>query len=143
LIFGVALGNVLQGVPFRFDANMHIFYAGSFFGLLNPFALLCGLVSVAMLTMHGSAWLQLKTQGPVADRARSYGSVAALATAVLYALAGVLLWTQIDGYRITSVIDHVGPSNPLRPPSSVWPGHWAPGWGCVCGARYSRCCAAP
>ena len=79
LIFGVAIGNVLQGVPFRFDADMRIFYDGSFFGLLNPFALLCGLVSVAMLVMHGSAWLQLKTQGPVAERARAYGSVAALA----------------------------------------------------------------
>jgi cytochrome d ubiquinol oxidase subunit II len=113
LIFGVAMGNVLQGVPFRFGADMHIFYDGSFFGLLNPFALLCGLVSVAMLAMHGAAWLQLKTQGPVADRARAYGSVAALATVLLYALAGVLLWRFVDGYRVTSVLPPDGPSNPL------------------------------
>lgn len=124
LIFGVALGNVLQGVPFRVDADMHIFYEGSFFGLLNPFPLLCGLVSVSMLTMHGSAWLQLKTQGPVADRARSYGSAAALATVALYALAGVLLWTHIDGYRITSVIDHAGPSNPLLKTVEAQAGGW-------------------
>ena len=71
LIFGVALGNVLQGVPFRLESDMQIFYDGSFFGLLNPFALLCGLVSVAMLVMHGSAWLRLKTDGAVAERARS------------------------------------------------------------------------
>lgn len=113
LIFGVALGNVLQGVPFRLSSDMHIFYEGSFFGLLNPFALLCGLVSVAMLVMHGAAWLQLKTQGAIADRVRSYGSVAALATVLLYACAGVLLWAYIDGYRITSTIDPLGPSNPL------------------------------
>ncbi len=113
LIFGVALGNVLQGVPFRLDGEMHIFYDGSFFGLLNPFAVLCGLVSVAMLIMHGAAWLQLKTEGVIAERVRRYGSIAALATFVLYAFAGVLLWAYIDGYRITSVINPIGPSNPL------------------------------
>lgn len=113
LIFGVALGNVLQGVPFRLSSDMHIFYDGSFFGLLNPFAVLCGLVSVAMLIMHGAAWLQLKTEGAIADRVRTYGSLAALATFVLYAFAGVLLWAYIDGYRITSVINPIGPSNPL------------------------------
>ncbi len=74
LIFGVAIGNVLQGVPFRLNSDLRIFYEGSFFGLLNPFALLCGLLSVAMLVMHGSAWLVLKTSGPVAERARRYGS---------------------------------------------------------------------
>lgn len=124
LIFGVALGNVLQGVPFRLAPDMHIFYDGTFFGLLNPFALLCGLVSVAMLVMHGSAWLQLKTEGAIADRARCYGSVAALVTFVLYALAGVLLWTYIDGYRITSAINPVGPSNPLLKTVAGYPGGW-------------------
>ena len=63
LIFGVAIGNVLQGVPFRFNSDLRIFYEGTFFGLLNPFALLCGLLSLAMLVMHGSAWLMLKTSG--------------------------------------------------------------------------------
>lgn len=124
LIFGVALGNVLQGVPFRLSPDMHIFYDGSFFGLLNPFALLCGLVSVAMLVMHGAAWLQLKTQGAVADRVRCYGSIAAILTLVLYALAGVLLWKYIDGYRITSTIHPVGPSNPLLKTVEGHAGAW-------------------
>ncbi|MBA8881900.1 cytochrome d ubiquinol oxidase subunit II [Phyllobacterium myrsinacearum] len=113
LIFGVALGNVLQGVPFRFDGDLRIFYEGSFFGLLNPFALLCGLLSVSMLVMHGSAWLQLKATGVVAERARRFGSLAAPLTILLFAFAGLLLWTMIGGYRITSVINPVGPSNPL------------------------------
>ncbi|MGO4438742.1 cytochrome d ubiquinol oxidase subunit II [Rhizobium sp. RAF56] len=113
LIFGVAVGNVLQGVPFRFSDDMHIFYEGSFFGLLNPYALLCGLLSVAMLVMHGAAWLQLKATGPVADRARSYGSRAALAVIVLFALGGLFLWAAVEGYRITSEIITMGPSNPL------------------------------
>lgn len=113
LIFGVAMGNVLQGVPFRIQPDMQIFYEGGFFGLLNPFALLCGLVSVAMLVMHGAAWLVLKTDGLVASRARTWGIRAALATVVLYAVAGVLLWNVVDGYRITSELVTTGPSNPL------------------------------
>lgn len=113
LIFGVAMGNVLQGVPFRIQPDMQIFYEGGFFGLLNPFALLCGLVSVAMLVMHGAAWLVLKTDGLVASRARNWGIRAALATVVLYAVAGVLLWKVVDGYRISSELVTTGPSNPL------------------------------
>ena len=124
LIFGVALGNVLQGVPFRLASDMRIFYDGGFFGLLNPFALLCGLLSVAMLAMHGAGWLQLKAQGVVADRARLYGSVAAAATIVLYAAAGVWLWMSVRGYVVTSTIDPVGPSNPLRKTVEVQAGAW-------------------
>ena len=124
LIFGVAMGNVLQGVPFRFSDDMHIFYEGSFFGLLNPFALLAGLVSVAMLVMHGATWLQVKTEGLVAERARTFGSVAAIATVVLYAAAGVALWAMVDGYRITSAISVAGPSNPMFKTAEVAAGAW-------------------
>ena len=124
LIFGVAIGNVLQGVPFRFSDDMHIFYEGSFFGLLNPFALLAGLVSVAMLVMHGATWLQVKTEGLVAERARTFGSVAAIASVVLYAVAGVALWTVVDGYRITSAISVAGPSNPMFKTAEVAAGAW-------------------
>jgi cytochrome d ubiquinol oxidase subunit II len=70
-------------------------------------------LSVAMLTMHGASWLQLKASGPVAVRARSYGSIAALAVIVLFALGGIFLWFGVDGYRITSNISTIGPSNPL------------------------------
>ncbi|MGJ7579518.1 cytochrome d ubiquinol oxidase subunit II [Variovorax sp. RHLX14] len=124
LIFGVAIGNVLQGVPFRFSEDMHIFYDGTFFGLLNPFALLCGLVSVTMLAMHGATWLQLKTDGPVAARARAIGSVAAVLTLVLYAVAGLALWMWIDGYRVTSALSTTGPSNPMLKTAEVAPGAW-------------------
>lgn len=113
LIFGVAIGNVLQGVPFHFTDDMRMVYEGSFFGLLNPFAVLCGLVSVAMLVMHGGAWLALKTDGAVADRSRRCATWAGVATIVLYALAGVLLWTLVSGYQLTSAPVTDGPSNPL------------------------------
>lgn len=124
LIFGVAVGNVLQGVPFRFDDHLRIFYEGSFFGLLNPFALLCGLLSVAMLVMHGGAWLALKTEGPVAARARTYGSIAAVATILLFALGGAALWLFVEGYRITSMVVPAGPSNPLLKTVAREAGAW-------------------
>ena len=113
LVFGVAVGNALEGVPFRFDDTMRMIYAGGFFALLNPFALLCGLVSVAMLLAHGGAWLALKTEGEIAARARHIGAAAALAAIILFGLAG--LWTAfgIEGYRIVGALAHDGPSNPL------------------------------
>src|SRR5512139_2651557 len=70
LIFGVAFGNLLQGVPFSFDNDMRIFYTGSFWALLNPFALLAGLLSLAMLIMHGAVFLQLKTEGEINQRCK-------------------------------------------------------------------------
>lgn len=124
LIFGVAVGNVLQGVPFHFNRDLQIFYEGSFFGLLNPFALLCGVLSVSMLCMHGASWLVLKTNDEIAARARRYGSVAALLTVLLYALAGLLVWGWISGFKITSEIIVDGPSNPLFKTVEVDHGAW-------------------
>ncbi|MBB3315966.1 cytochrome d ubiquinol oxidase subunit II [Rhizobium sp. BK181] len=129
LIFGVAVGNVLQGVPFRFDpADMRIFYEGSFFGLLNPYALLCGLLSVSMLVLHGASWLVLKTTGPVAERARTYGSFASLAVIGLFALGGIFLAIGVNGYNITSEINPGGPSNPLFK-TATHDGSWLANYG--------------
>lgn len=124
LIFGVAVGNVLLGVPFRLGDDQRIFYEGSFFGLLNPFALLCGILSVSMLAMHGASWLIIKTSGIIQQRARIYGYITAAATLVLYVLAGIVSWFWISGYRITSEIITNGPSNPLQKTVEVDPGAW-------------------
>lgn len=114
LIFGVAVGNALQGVPFHFTPDLRPIYEGNLFGLLNPLALYCGLVSLAMLTMHGAAWLAFKADGPVEERALSIGSVMAVVTALLFAGGGVLVWSGLlGGYRVTSPIVWDGPSNPL------------------------------
>ncbi|HVC61052.1 MAG TPA: cytochrome d ubiquinol oxidase subunit II [Acetobacteraceae bacterium] len=112
LVFGVAFGNVLQGVPFRFDDTLRMTYAGTLLGLFNPFALLCGLVSVAMLTMHGAAWLACKTEGVVRGRAQRAGTIAALALAVLFILGG--FWViALNGYVVQSFAGVDAPSNPL------------------------------
>lgn len=124
LIFGVAFGNLFLGVPFSLDDTLKSSYDGGFFGLLMPFALLSGLVSVAMLLNHGSSWLQLKTDGELHRRARAVSVVLSVATAVLFALAGLYLAFGVDGYVITSVVDTQATSNPLTKTVEVVPGAW-------------------
>ena len=124
LIFGVAVGNVLLGAPFSVDDMLRPAYHGSFFGLLMPFALLCGLVSVSMLVAHGASMLTLKTRGPIFERARAYGRIASLLTIVLFALAGVWVAYALPGYVVTSVQDTLRPSNPLGKTVEVQTGAW-------------------
>jgi cytochrome d ubiquinol oxidase subunit II len=114
LIFGVAVGNTLEGVPFHFTDDLRPIYEGTLLGLLNPLALYCGLVSLSMLVMHGAAWLTFKADGAVADRAVAIGSKAAVIAALLFAGGGVLIWFGLlGGYEVTSPIVWDGPSNPL------------------------------
>jgi cytochrome bd ubiquinol oxidase subunit II len=113
LIFGVAVGNALQGVPFLLDPSLRMTYEGGLLGLLNPFALLCGLVSCAMLVMHGGAYLALKAGPPVADRAASYARFAAMLLLALFVVCGIYVGVGVEGYVITSTLAHDGPSNPL------------------------------
>ncbi len=125
LVFGVAFGNLLQGVPFRIDSDMRILYeGGGLLELLNPFGLLCGLVSVGMLTTHGAVYLTVKADGPVKERAAAYVRIGALVTVALFIVAG--LWTAfgINGYVITSAIVVDGPSNPLLKTVAQVRGHW-------------------
>ncbi len=114
LIFGIAIGNVLQGVPFQFDLDLQINYTGYLLDLFNPFALLCGMASAALLTMHGGFYVALKTEAEVQTRARYYAHYAALAYLILYAIAGAYLAQKLDGYVLISDVAHNGPSNPLH-----------------------------
>lgn len=123
LVFGVAFGNLFVGVPFGFDADLRVHSDITLWSLLNPFALLVGAVSLAMIVLHGAAWLNFKTTGPVAERARRAMPYAAAAYAALFALAGFWL-LDLDGMRITSTIDPNGPSNPLLKTVAKVPGAW-------------------
>lgn len=112
LVFGVAFGNVLQGVPFRFDDTLRMIYTGNLFGLFNPFALLCGLVSVAMITMHGATWLACKTRDAIQARAGRAATICGVILVVLLVIGGV--WAaQLDGYVVQSFAGPNAPSNPL------------------------------
>ncbi|MGE0111272.1 cytochrome d ubiquinol oxidase subunit II [Aquabacterium sp.] len=112
VIFGVAFGNLLQGVPFGFDSYLISTYTGSFWQLLNPFALLAGVVSSAMITMHGGAYLAHRTEGVIQARAIKCATWAAVVMVLGFVGAGI--WLQgIDGYRITSVVDPSALPNPM------------------------------
>lgn len=129
LVFGVAFGNLLLGVPFGFDAEMRLDYTGTFLGLLNPFGVLAGLVSVAMLATHGAAFLAVKADGMVAERASKIVPRAGLITAVLFVLAGIWIAFGIDGYAIAGAINHAGPSNPLAKSVARAAGAWMRNYG--------------
>jgi cytochrome d ubiquinol oxidase subunit II len=85
LLYGVAIGNVARGVPV--DASME--FAGNFFTLLNPYALLIGLLGLAVFVTHGALYLTLKTEGVLAERAGLWAQRAWLASVVLYGLATI------------------------------------------------------
>lgn len=113
LIFGVAFGNLFQGVPFSFDDHLVSTYSGSFWALLNPFALLCGVVSTAMITFHGAIYLAHRTQGEIQWRAlRAAGFFGGLLV-LAFAAAGVWLWMAIPGYVIQSAVDGAALPDPL------------------------------
>ncbi|MFC0309235.1 cytochrome d ubiquinol oxidase subunit II [Gallibacterium trehalosifermentans] len=123
LVFGVAFGNLLQGVPFEFTSIVQVKYTGTFFELLNPFALLCGVLSLAMLTTQGAAWLQMKTTADLRNRARVISQVGAIVTLVTFVLAGVWLLFK-DGFVVTSVVDHNAPTSPFGKEVAVQTGAW-------------------
>ncbi|RJO67529.1 MAG: cytochrome d ubiquinol oxidase subunit II [Myxococcales bacterium] len=91
LLFGVALGNILRGLPL----NAHGDYTGGFFGLLNPYSLLIGLVGFAMLAVQGALWIALKTENSLQARAFGWAKVSWIGFAALF-VAGTIasLFTQ-------------------------------------------------
>ena len=123
MIFGVAFGNLLQGVPFTFDDTLRAAYTGSFWALLNPFALLCGLVSSAMITFQGATFLMLRTETEVRERARHAAWLSGLTTAALFIVAGVWV-SRIAGYSIVSGAAAGADSNPLAKVVVTETGAW-------------------
>jgi cytochrome d ubiquinol oxidase subunit II len=124
LVFGVAFGNLFQGVPFHYDDTLRPFYTGSFWALLNPFALLVGIVSLSMLMLHGALYTQLRTEGEIADRAAQAARAAGGVFMIAFALAGLWLWVGIDGYRLVSIPAHDSVLTPLMKTVEKAPGGW-------------------
>jgi cytochrome d ubiquinol oxidase subunit II len=112
LVFGVAFGNLFLGVPFRLDEGMRSFYSGSFWALLNPFALLCGVVSLSLLTLQGATFLTHRTEGALQARARKTAAFLAVLLLAAFSAAGVWV-SRLDGYVIASIPDVAGALNPL------------------------------
>ena len=129
VIFGVAMGNLLRGVPFSFDEDLRATYAFGLVDLLNPFSLFCGLVSVAMLTTHGAAYLALKTDGSLAARARSITRWAGLAWFGLFSLAGIWLWKSDYGMSISAGAIPGAAPDPLAKTAMLTSGAWLLNYG--------------
>ncbi len=124
LIFGVAFGNLLQGVPFYFENTLVSHYTGSFWQLLNPFALLCGVVSTAMITMHGAIYLAHRTEGDIQRRARTAALLFGLVMLAGFTAAGIWIALGDFGYAITSVVDTGAQPDPLAKTVVRQPGAW-------------------
>jgi cytochrome bd ubiquinol oxidase subunit II len=124
LVFGVAFGNLLLGVPFHLDELLRAYYTGSFFGLLNPFSILAGVVSFALLTMHGGIWLQMRTAGEISERVKGYIQWAGIVAMAAFALAGIWLVVGIDGYSITAQPALDALPNPLAKTVEIGSNAW-------------------
>ncbi len=129
VIFGVAFGNLFQGVPFHFDDNLVPYYTGTFWGLLNPFALLCGIVSSAMITFHGAIYLMHRTEGGIYGRAKFAALLAGAVMLVGFSAAGLWLWADVPGYAISSAVDPSALPNPLGKAVVREPGAWLANYG--------------
>jgi cytochrome d ubiquinol oxidase subunit II len=124
LLFGVAMGNVIEGVPFHFDDNLRMYYTGSLLELLNPFAILAGLISLTMLILHGGAYLAIKTEQDIQKRARLYAQIAGILFIVLFAVAGFWVSKHLSGYVLNTLDITNSPSNPLQKTVSIAIGAW-------------------
>jgi cytochrome d ubiquinol oxidase subunit II len=90
VLWGVAFGNILRGVPIDADKE----YAGGFFNLLNAYSLLGGAMTLLLFLTHGAIFVSLKTDGRIRGAARALALRVGSAAAV--AAVGFLLWTQLD-----------------------------------------------
>ena len=93
LLFGVAISNLLRGLPI----NSEMQYVGSFFDLLNPYALISGVASTIIFALHGALFISLKVEGPLVDRAlaaaRRLWPLAVVAGAIAVGLG--YFWTDM------------------------------------------------
>jgi cytochrome bd ubiquinol oxidase subunit II len=124
LLFGVAFGNLFLGLPFHFDELQRPVFTGGFFGLLHPYALLAGVVSLSMLVMHGSAYAALKVGEPMSVRAAAVGRFAAVLFAISFIAAGAWVAVGLDGHRIVSGANALAPANPLMKSVATARGAW-------------------
>jgi cytochrome d ubiquinol oxidase subunit II len=123
LVFGVAFGNLFQGVPFIVDDTMRSFYSGSFWALLNPFALLCGVVSLSLLALQGATFVAHRTDGALQQRAKDVGQILVFVLMGSFSLAGVFI-VGMDGYTVSAMGDVNQTLNPLMKEVTRTPGGW-------------------
>ncbi len=123
-IFGVALGNCFLGFPFYFDPHTYReFYTGNFWQLLSPYALLSGAVSVVMVLMHGSVFLQRRTEGHLRKLAFKVHLICAILLLIGFTASGLLLMLHTIGYKLISSAA-IPTQEPLQNVVQTGPGFW-------------------
>ncbi|MCE2716294.1 MAG: cytochrome d ubiquinol oxidase subunit II [Pseudomonadota bacterium] len=103
LLFGVAVGNAILGLPFTFDDHLMLSTQSVFFSLLNPFTLVTGLVSLTMLIAHGAAYIRLKIDHPIAQKAHVAQKLFSFLSLVSFVAAGLILNNTCFGFTIESM----------------------------------------
>ncbi|MFT9048761.1 cytochrome d ubiquinol oxidase subunit II [Gluconobacter cerinus] len=124
-VYGAAFGNILEGVGYHFTWTGQYIQDESFLSyLINPFAILCGLMSVALSVQQGGAMLMLRLENPIYGRARAYGSVGGFVAAALFVIGGFWI-AHMPGFVLTSLSDPAMPANPLHgQTAAIRPGAW-------------------
>ncbi|MCF6190488.1 MAG: cytochrome d ubiquinol oxidase subunit II [Cocleimonas sp.] len=124
LIFGVAMGNMFLGLPFQFDDYMRSTWDGGFLDLLHPFAILSGVLAIAMFLMQGGTYLMVRSDAEVYKRAQRVVDLAATIVFILFAALGIWIFFGIDGMRIISGGEPGGVANPTLKTVEVVTGAW-------------------
>jgi cytochrome d ubiquinol oxidase subunit II len=113
VVFGAAIGNTLQGFPYHFEWNMASVYSGSFLALFNPFAILCGLLSVSLSVYMGAAMVMNRSEGALYERCRRVLVLAGPLALVLFSIGGI--WVAfLQGYSLSGATPGAD-ANPLDP----------------------------
>lgn len=102
LLWGVAFANIVRGVPIERSAQGNLEYVGGFFDLLNPYALLGGVVTLTVFLTHGAIFLSLKTAGEIRERARGFAIKFGLIAAV--AAVAFLVWTNLMLPELNNIV---------------------------------------
>lgn len=131
LLFGVTLGDLVRGVPL----DQAGYFIGTFALLLNPFALLVGVLAVVVLSMHGAIFVMLRVTGPPVARARTVVAYAMPVASVLYILATIEVFSMMGRHLIASpwvILPIIGFASLLGATFAALRGHTGIAFGCSC-----------
>jgi cytochrome d ubiquinol oxidase subunit II len=124
IVFGVAFGNLFEGIGFRFDNDMRSYFAGSFWDLFTPFALVSGIISLFMILFHGANYLVVRTEGTLQARAVRASQIFGSLLGLSFLLGGVWVSRGVPGFRLTGGDEPGGVPNPLAKTVVREPGAW-------------------
>ena len=124
LVFGIAFGNLLLGLPFHLDSDLRSYYTGSFWELLNPFSVLTGVLNLALLIMQGAIYLQKRTEAVIAQRCQTAVLWSAAVFSICFGIAGIWIAYGIEGFQIESIGELDAAPNPLGKRVHTESGAW-------------------